>query len=86
LALTAEEDWEGKILFDQPRHRLILRLPVNYLRLNEWSEWFTVDGDRRYRVTIDNARSQTKSGAELAQGLSLQVQVAKVRRVSIRLE
>jgi len=83
LALTAENDWEGKIVFDQPRHQLILKLPVNYLRLNEWSEWFTVKADRTYRVKLDNARSETRTGAELARGLSLDLKAGIVRRVLI---
>jgi len=83
VALTAEKDWAGKIVFDQPRHRLNLKLPVNYLRLNEWSEWFTVEADRRYRVTVDSAKPETKTGAELAQGFVLDVKAGKVRRLKI---
>jgi hypothetical protein len=83
VALTAEKDWQGKIAFDEPRHRLILKLPANYLRLNEWSEWFTVEADRRYRVTVDRAKPETRTGTELAQGFALAVNRGKVRHLRI---
>jgi hypothetical protein len=83
IALTAEKDWEGRILFDQPRHRQILNLPVNYPRLNEWSEWFTVETGRRYQVKAGNARPEERTGAELAQGLSLSLKAGKTLRLEI---
>lgn len=84
IALTAESDWEGKVIFDQPRHRLILSLPSNYARLNEWSEWFTVEADALYRVKAGNARAEVKTGAELALGLPLSLKAGKVVRLEIR--
>jgi hypothetical protein len=86
IALSAEKDWEGKIVFDEPRHRLILKLPVNYLRLNEWSEWFTVETHRRYHVKVDRTKPEAKTGAELAEGLPLKLKAGEIRRVSIALE
>jgi hypothetical protein len=86
MALTAEKNWEGKIIFDQPRHRQILKLPVNYARLNEWSEWFTVEADHRYRVKADNAKPEIKTGAELVAGIPVQVKAGKNRRLEIRPE
>ena len=84
IALRAERDWEGKIIFDQPRHRLILNLPTNYARLNEWSEWFTIENDGRYQVKASDARSAVRTGAELAQGLPLTLKAGKVTRLEIR--
>ncbi len=83
IALTAEKDWEGKITFDRPRHRLILNLPSNYARLNEWSEWFTVESNRRYQVKAGNARPAVRTGAELAQGWPLSFNAGKVVRLEI---
>lgn len=83
VAVAAESDWSGKIVFDQPRHRLNLRLPSNYLRLNEWSEWFVVEPGRQYRVKLDGARPLIKSGAELARGMPVNVAAGKVRRIEV---
>jgi hypothetical protein len=83
VEVSAEADWEGRIVLDQPRHQLILRLPSNYLRLNEWSEWFTVEANRSYQAKIDGSKTRTMTGAELAQGLPLQVKKGKVRRIEL---
>ncbi len=68
LGIEAEADWSGTLHFDHPRHRDILHLPINYPRLNEWPEWFTVEHDRRYSVRIGDDES-VRIGAELVQGL-----------------
>ena len=55
LSVTADRAWTGRVHFDYPRHRDHLHLPINYPRLNEWPEWFTVEHDRRYEVRIGDA-------------------------------
>lgn len=68
VALTAGQEWQGVLLFDRPRHREHLRLAVNYPRLNEFPEWFTVDTNNTYRVRT--ARQERRlSGEELVRGL-----------------
>jgi hypothetical protein len=68
LGIEAETDWSGTVHFDYPRHRDHLHLPINYPRLNEWPEWFTVEHDRRYVVRTGDDE-QERLGAELVQGL-----------------
>lgn len=70
LTLTAEKDWTGTLVFDTERHKRHLRLPINYPRLNEFPEWFTVDPKLRYRLAIDG-RERIVSGAQLASGIAL---------------
>jgi hypothetical protein len=86
LALRAEQDWAGRLVFDQPRHRLVLRLPTNYPRLNEWSEWFTVEPQGRYRVKVDHGRAQLRTGTELAAGFGLQVKAGHTVRLTVEPE
>ena len=79
LLLSAEKDWEGQLRFDTPRHREHVRLPANYARLNEFPEWFAPEPAARYEVKVlvrdhpAGSKPKTQTGAELAQGLSLQV-------------
>lgn len=42
LSLSAERDWSGKLVFDRPRHRSIMQLPLDYPRINQFPEWFTL--------------------------------------------
>jgi hypothetical protein len=73
VVLEADESWEGKLCFDQPRHRTVLRLPVNYPRLNEFPEWFAVEPDVVYRLQVGANAETTLSGKQLADGLSLRL-------------
>ena len=75
LAAAARDAWEGRLVLDQPRHRLFGRLPVDYPRLNKWPEWFVVESDRSYMVEVaaggSPASQLVASGAELAEGIAL---------------
>jgi hypothetical protein len=74
IVLAADQPWSGQLLFDRPRHAENLRLPIDWPRINQFPEWFTVDRTRAYRVqtgTLTPARSWP--GAQLAAGIPLTV-------------
>ena len=74
FVITAEKDFEGKLIFDPIRHKTILNLPVDYPRINQFPEWFTIDPGTNYRITASNQRiSATYSGKKLIEGLWLKV-------------
>lgn len=70
LTLTTTAPWEGKLLFDIPRHKEFLHLPFDWPRINQYPEWFTVDRSKKYKVWI-NGKKQVRSGEELANGLTV---------------
>jgi len=41
VSLIAGEPWSGKLVFDKPRHKLQMHLPIDYPRINQFPEWFT---------------------------------------------
>jgi hypothetical protein len=63
------------IRFDYARHRRILNLDRNYVRLNEFPEWFVVDENTLYRLTSSvprgAAREMVRLGSELIAGVRL---------------
>jgi hypothetical protein len=46
LYLSAEQAWSGTLVFDRPRHKTVMRLPVDYPRINQFPEWFTLPPDK----------------------------------------
>jgi hypothetical protein len=62
-----------RMQFDFARHRRVLNFEKNYVRLNEFPEWFTVDENRLYEVRPATARSQARVwlGSELIHGVDL---------------
>ena len=51
FVLTADKDWEGKLVFDSERHKTILNLPIDYPRINQFPEWFTAKEGEEYNLT-----------------------------------
>ena len=58
------------IRFDYARHRRVLNLDRNYVRLNEFPEWFVVDENTLYRLTSASG-SMVRLGSELIAGVTL---------------
>jgi hypothetical protein len=83
LALQCEESWEGVVKFDLPRHRLHLNLPLNYPRLNEFPEWYTVEPERNYEVKVGRASSPDQTGAQLASGLAVKLSRGEAVRITL---
>ena len=74
IALTGREEWEGKLTFDYKRHKEILKLPIDYPRLNQFPEWFTVDKQSKYHVEIiDQDFEKVFSGEQLIEGIPVQL-------------
>jgi hypothetical protein len=69
VSLEAPSDWQGLLRFDFARHRRVLNFDRNYVRLNEWPEWFTVDENRLYRITNLGGEGRLLLGSDLKDGV-----------------
>jgi hypothetical protein len=58
------------VQFDFARHRRVLNLDKNYVRLNEFPEWYAVDENTLYRLR-GNENEQILLGSELISGVNL---------------
>jgi len=75
VVLTAEKAWSGRVMFDRPRHKVNLHLPIDYPRLNQFPEWFVAEAEKRYTVADPAGRkTKTVSGRELIKGLAVKVE------------
>ncbi len=72
VSIQGPADWRGPVRFDVARHRRWLNFRRNYVRLNEFPEWFTVDENTIYRVSPRNGSGALEGlGSELAAGVEL---------------
>jgi len=78
LTLTADRPWSGRLVFDRPRHRLLMRLPFDYARINQFPEWFALDRDARYDIRKDRGQGREQTGAQLANGLPIELAAGQV--------
>ncbi len=70
VALDSPPGWRGRLQFDHARHSRVLNFDRNYVRLNEWPEWFTVDENRLYSVTDSSDGAVTTwLGSDLKDGI-----------------
>jgi hypothetical protein len=76
LLISLSTDWvfNGRLRFDRPRHRVDFHMPLDYPRINQFPEWFTVNPDLDYLVTLDGGNPRRMSGNDL---LDLPVNLGK---------
>ena len=85
ISIAAEKEWEGKLLFDRPRHRAGMKLPIDWPRINQLPEWFTVEPGRRY-IVIDRTGGPARAftGRRMQEGIPLRLAPGERRRLEVR--
>lgn len=72
IAISSEKAWQGKLIFDYKRHKEILHLPIDYPRINQFPEWFTVTSEKEYEFIDYNKKTKTQiTEIELRNGIKL---------------
>ena len=85
LSLSADKAWSGRVVFDRPRHREFMHLPLDYPRINQFPEWFTAGAGQVFEVEDLTAQRRWRATAkELTAGLSLELAAGQERRCRVR--
>jgi hypothetical protein len=71
------------LVFDKPRHKVQMHLPLDYPRINQFPEWFTVDADKTYRIGRDQATPADVRGRELLDGLPVTLTGGRTARLRV---
>ncbi|MHC4495687.1 MAG: hypothetical protein ACYSYM_07680, partial [Planctomycetota bacterium] len=75
ISINSERGWKGKLLFDTPRHRTVMKMPLDWPRINQFPEWFTVKSQKNYVVHDLESNSRTSyTAGQLAEGITINVQ------------
>lgn len=77
VTLSADAPWSGTLLFDRPRHREYLHLPLDYPRINQFPEWYTVKSTGRYGVQMGESDPVLYDGKALVAGVPVEIKAAK---------
>ena len=85
ISIHAKDKWQGKLLFDTPRHKTIMNMPLDWPRINQFPEWFTVKAEERYTIRdlTSNSRS-TYTGKELHKGITIDLEGGTERHLLIQ--
>lgn len=83
VSLAADQPWKGRLVFDRPRHKDYLHLPLDYPRINQFAEWFTVETGSRYNVKVGDQRAKKLSGRELIGGMPVGLEAATELQIEV---
>ena len=85
ISIRPDKEWEGKILFDTPRHKVNMNLPVDWPRINQFPEWYTVVAENSYEVhDLTTGSKEAYSGSQLIDGLRITIESGKEHRLVVR--
>ena len=72
ITLSSPKAWSGKLVFGGQWHKQNLHLPFDYPRINQFQEWFPIEANKSYELTIDGKSLKVK-GSVLLAGYPLQL-------------
>lgn len=85
FVLTCEKDWQGKLNFDAQRHKTNMGLPIDYPRINQFPEWFTIQNGKQYTITSSNKKITAKyKGEDLLRGIPVELMAGERLILSVR--
>jgi hypothetical protein len=74
LTVKSEDKWAGRLKFDFPRHQVWLNIPIDYPRINQFPEWYTVIDNSKYQIKfLPRNKSQVYDGKNLREGIELKM-------------
>ncbi len=74
IFLKSAEPWTGKLYFDKQRHKENMKLPINWPRINQFPEWFTVEPGNTYHVVdLENRSVEMQDGNDMIKGIDLTI-------------
>lgn len=86
LSIIADKPWKGRLLFDKQRHKQNMHLPLDYPRINQFPEWFTVNGEFPWGYAMADFREpklRKLSPPELMAGLEISVKGGEEVRIIV---
>ena len=86
ISISSRRGYTGKIIFDPPRHKTIMKMPLDWPRINQFPEWFTAKAENRYAVH-DLAQNSKKvyTGAQLQQGFPINLHSGITRKLMVEI-
>ena len=84
ITLRAEREWEGRLAFDIQRSVQNMKLPMDWPRINQFPEWFTLTPGKEYRVIQSNTgRSSMYKAEDLNRGLNIKLTPGKLLQMEV---
>jgi hypothetical protein len=83
ILLKSDRPYEGKLVFDIPRHREYMGFEKDWPRMNTLPEWFTVEAGSKYTISGLGDDQKEYSGKQLAEGLQVKIKAGEELRITV---
>ncbi|MHC4463847.1 MAG: DUF6807 family protein [Planctomycetota bacterium] len=84
ISILASKPWKGKVIFDTPRHHSNMKMPIDWPRINQFPEWFTVQSGKIYTLRdLTSNVNKAYTGQQLQQGITIELRPGSERRLLI---
>ncbi|MFW6151813.1 MAG: hypothetical protein ACOC6C_02450 [Verrucomicrobiota bacterium] len=85
VVIKSDKAYNGKLIFDIPRHRISMGFQHDWPRMNTMPEWYTVEPDQEYVVKdLTDGSKKSYTGKQLHEGLPVRVQPGEERLLLIQ--
>jgi len=85
LTLNSSKDWKGNLIFDIDRHRENMHLPLDWPRINQFPEYFTIKKGKSYRIMTGNTnKEQIINGIDLINGYAIKIHAGRPFKLMIQ--
>ena len=71
-------------MFDKNRHSDYMHLPIDWPRINQFPEYFTVEKGKNYSIISEKSKGRIISGERLQDGLSLRISKGETLRIIVQ--
>jgi hypothetical protein len=82
--LSAKQPWEGRLIFDVPRHNHWFNFARDWPRINYLPEYFTVNLREKYTVEMDSGTERIMTGKSLQLGLPVALEAGLELTISVQ--
>ncbi len=85
VSVEAGKDWKGRLIFDIPRHKEYMHLPMDWPRINQFPEWFTVQSGKTYIISdLSKDMEERKAGEAMHEGLFMELKAGEKVHLYVR--
>lgn len=84
LLITSKINWKGKLMYDRNRHSDYMHLPIDWPRINQFPEYFTVEKGKKYSILNNRSKNRIINGKELQEGLPLKISKGETIKIIVQ--
>lgn len=84
VQISSDINWEGKVLFDTPRHKNNMKMPMDWPRINQFPEWFVVEENAKYQITnLSNNTSEQLLGGLKDNAIKVRLKAGETQQLVV---